>query len=136
MIRWVRVDERLMRQRLQKYLPIVLIALTVQILAPIAASWAAAMAVADPLAAAEICHSLPVSDSTQDNQGADHRAHDGACPICCVAKASASLDTPQAAVVAVPYRAVARVAWHDQVSEFALSPIGSNAQARAPPLSM
>jgi Protein of unknown function (DUF2946) len=125
-----------MRRRLQKYLPIVLIALTVQILAPIAASWAAAMAVADPLAAIEICHSLPASDSAQGDQGADPRAHDGACPICCVAQASASLDTTQAVVVAMPYRAVARVEWHEQVSGPARPPIGSNAQARAPPLSV
>ena len=125
-----------MRRRLQKYLPIVLIALTVQILAPIAASWAAAMAVADPIGAAEICHSLPASDQAQGDQGADPRAHDGACPICCVAQASASLATPQPVLVAMPYSAVARVVWHDQVSELSRSPIGSNAQARAPPSSM
>ena len=125
-----------MRRRLQKYLPIVLIALTVQILAPIAASWAAAMAVADPIGAAEICHSLPASDQAQGDQGADPRAHDGACPICCVAQASASLDTPQAVVVALPYRAVASVVWHDQAFAPARSSIGSNAQARGPPLSM
>jgi Protein of unknown function (DUF2946) len=126
-----------MRLRLQKFLPIVLIALTVQILAPIGASWAAAMVAADPIGAAEICHSLPaVPDPAQDDQNADHRAHAGACPICCVAQASASLDTPQAAVMAMPYRAAARVVWHDQFSDLARSPIGSNAQARAPPQSM
>jgi DUF2946 family protein len=126
-----------MRRRLQKYLPIVLIALTVQILAPIAASWAAAMVAADPIGAAEICHSLPAAaDPAQNDQNADHRMHDGVCPICCVAQASASLDTPQAIFVATPYRAMARVVWHSQVSGLAGSPIGSNAQARAPPLSM
>jgi len=125
-----------MRRRLQKYLPIVLIALMVQILAPIAASWAAAMVAADPLGATEICHNLPASDSAQGDQGADHRAHDGACPICCVAQAASALDTPQAVVVAMPYRAAARVVWHDQASELARSPLGSNTQARAPPLSM
>jgi DUF2946 family protein len=125
-----------MRRRLQKYLPIVLIALTVQILAPIAASWAAAMVASDPLGGAEICHSLPPSDTTQGDQDADHRAHDGACPICCVAKANSALDSPQAFVVAPPYRAAARVVWHDQISALVRSPIRSNAWARAPPLSM
>jgi hypothetical protein len=124
-----------MRRRLQKYLPIVLVALLVQILAPIAASWAAAMVASDPLGAAEICHSLPISDTTQNDQGADHRAH-GACPICCVAQAGSSLDTPKAIVVAMPYRAAALVAWRDQVSALARAQAGSNAQARAPPLSM
>lgn len=125
-----------MRRRLQKYLPIVLIALLVQILAPIAASWAAAMVATDPLGAGEICHSLPGSEPIQGDQGADHRVHGGACPICCVAQASSSLDTPQAVVVAMPYRTAALIVWCDQVSAPAGSPIGSNTQARAPPLSM
>jgi hypothetical protein len=126
----------LMRNRLTKFLPIVLIALMVQVLAPIAASWAAAMVAADRFGASDICHSLPASDSAQSDQNTDHRTHDGACPICCVAQASASLDTPQAVVVTMPYREVARVVWHDQTFRLARSSIGSNAQARAPPLSV
>ena len=42
---------RRMRARLQKFLPIVLLALAMQVLAPIAACWAAGQAVADPLGA-------------------------------------------------------------------------------------
>lgn len=125
-----------MRRRLQKYLPIVLLALTVQILAPIAASWAAAMVAADPLLAAEICHSLPASGSAQSDQNSDPRAHDGACPICCVAQAGVSLDTPQGVAMAMPCRTVAHMVWHDQVAGLARSHLGSNAQARAPPQSM
>ena len=125
-----------MRRRLTKFLPIVMIALMVQILAPVAASWAAAMVASDPLGGAEICHSLPASDSSQGDQGADHRAHDGACPICCVAKASSALDSPQGFVVAPPYRTAARVVWHDRISALVRSPTHSNAWARAPPLSI
>ena len=125
-----------MRRRLQKYLPFVLIALMVQILAPVAASWAAAMVVSDPLGGAEICHSLPPSDTTQRDQDTDHRAHDGVCPICCVAKANSALDSPQAFVVALPHRAAARVVWRDRIFELARSPTRANAWARAPPLSM
>ena len=40
-----------MRRRFQKYLPIVLVALMVQIFAPIGACWAAAVVASDPLAA-------------------------------------------------------------------------------------
>ena len=47
----------LMRRRLQKFLPIVLLALMVQILAPIGACWAAAVAVSDPLGSAVIWRS-------------------------------------------------------------------------------
>ena len=122
-----------MRKRLNKFLPIVLIALMVQILAPIAASWAAAMVAADPLDVTEICHSLPTSDPAQSDQNDDHRAHDGTCLICCVVQASASIHTPQAVVVAPPYRMAARVVWHDATSNLATSRAGSNSQARAPP---
>jgi len=118
-----------MRRRRQKYLPIVLVALTVQILAPVAASWAATMVASDPFGAAVICHSLPASDPAQDDQSADHRAHDGVCPIC----SAVSLDAPQAAFVAMPYRALARVVWHEAATHLATSRIGSNSQARAPP---
>ena len=98
-----------MRRRFAKFLPIVLIALAVQILAPIGACWAAAVAVSDPLLAAEICHSDPASVSGQTDQSGEHRGHDGACSICCAAQAGASVDTLQAVTVAAPYRDVARV---------------------------
>ena len=42
-------------RRLKNFLPIVLIALMVQIFAPIGACWAASIAASDPLAGAAIC---------------------------------------------------------------------------------
>jgi hypothetical protein len=125
-----------MRRRLAKLLPVVLIALAVQVLAPIGACWAAAVAVSDPLLAGEICHSDPASASGQTDQGGEHHGHDGACSICCAAQAGASVDTPQAVTVAVPYRDVARVVWRDHSLALSKFRSGSNAQARAPPLSM
>jgi hypothetical protein len=121
-----------MRRRLQKFFPIVLIALVVQILAPIAACWAAGMAASDPLQAAFICHdtaSLPA----QSDQGGDHRAHNGACAVCCVAQAATAIDTPEKAAVTTPYRQPERVVWRDQTPELPGVRTGSNAQARAPP---
>jgi hypothetical protein len=121
-----------MRRRLQKFLPIVLIALVAQILAPIAACWAAGMAASDPLQAAFICHdaaSLPA----QSDQGGDHRAHEGACSICCVAQVATAIDTPREAAVTTPYRQPQRVVWRDRAPELAGVRTGSNAQARAPP---
>jgi len=68
----------LKRRRLRKYLPIVLMALAVQILAPIATCWAAAIAVSDPLHEAFICHDTGASPQgsagTQDNQTGQPRA--------------------------------------------------------------
>ena len=125
-----------MRERFQKFLPIILIALMVQILAPIGATWAAAIAASDPLTAASICHSDPTAPSPQGDQGGGHRAHDGACSVCCAAQAGASLDTPKAAAVVVATRVAARVVWRDDAADAVPARAGSNAQARAPPLSM
>jgi len=122
-----------MRQRFQKYLPIVLIALMVQIFAPIGACWAAAIAASDPLAAANICHDSASATGQQDNQTAPDSHHGGSCALCCLASAGASIDTPKVEAFAVPYRVTANVTWHDQAADVSLSRTGSNAQARAPP---
>lgn len=125
-----------MRRRYQKYLPIVLIALMVQILAPIGACWAAAIAASDPLSAAEICHDTASAPGQQGDQSGQHSDHGGACAVCCLAGVTASIDTPKVEALAVPYRETARVAWHEQTSYVSGSRTGSNAQARAPPPSM
>jgi hypothetical protein len=122
-----------MQRRLEKFLPIVLIALMVQILAPIGACWAAAIAASDPLPAAEICQTDLGQGPGASDRGGQHRAHDDTCAICCAAQASAGLDTPQTMMVAAPYRVVARVVWRDRAAELVRTRIGSNAQARASP---
>ena len=121
-----------MRRRLRKFLPIVLIALMVQIFAPIAACWAASIAASDPLGTALICSGGGDSTLGHTGQTGDQRAHDGACSMCCVVHAGASADTPQTAVLA-PYREPARVAWLERVADRFASRPGSHAQARAPP---
>ncbi len=122
-----------MRRQLQKFLPIVLIALAVQILAPIAASWAAAMASSDPLQGAEICHTVP-DGAGQTDPGTDRHAHDGACLICCAVHASAALDTPQQVALSIPCRQTTRVVWHGAARDISSARHRSAAQARAPPL--
>lgn len=125
-----------MRRRLRKFLPIVLIALVVQILAPIAACWAAVVAASDPLYAAEICHDSAGSAASQTGnpagQTGDH-VHDGVCCLSCAAHTAASLDSPQPTTVAAPYRQPERVVWQDRALHLSDSRAGSNAQARGPP---
>jgi hypothetical protein len=125
----------LMRRRLRKFLPIVLVALAVQIIAPIAACWAASIDASDPLHAAAICHdSAAASGQTdQSDQTGQPRAHDGCCSVCSVAQASALLDAPQTSAVATPYLQSSRVVWPDRVPDPFGSRTGSHAQARAPP---
>jgi len=123
-----------MRRRFQKFLPIILIALAVQILAPIGATWAAAIAAGDPLSAAPICHGS--EEGLPSHGDPNGRAHDGACSVCCAAQAGASLDTPKVALSAIPTRVAARVIWRDEAPDLLPARAGSHAQARGPPLSM
>jgi hypothetical protein len=117
----------LMRRRLWKFLPIVLIALTVQIFAPIAACWAAGVAASDPLQIGVICH-----DNGTSGQTGQAGAHDGCCSFCSVAHASAPPDAPQTAISA-PYLQSERVVWLDFAADLFGTRAGSHAQARAPP---
>src|SRR5712691_7448371 len=85
-----------MRRRLKNFLPIVLIALVVQIFAPIGACWAASIAASDPLAAAVICHGGGASGAGQTDQ-TGHRAHDGCCSVCSVLHTGVPVDVPPTA---------------------------------------
>ena len=120
-----------MRRRLKNFLPIVLVALIVQIFAPIGATWAASIAASDPLAAAVICHGNAASTPGQTDQ-TGHRAHEGCCSVCSVLHTGAPVDVPQTAAIAVSRQPV-RVVWVALTPDrFGARP-GSHAQARAPP---
>ena len=116
--------------RLKKFLPIVLLALVMQILAPVVASWAAGIAAADPLQSAGICHS-DASTGTGD-QGREQYAHHGLCAIC-VSYAAAAFDAPKPVTLVQLARQFRTVPWPDAALTRSPSRIGSNAQARAPP---
>jgi Protein of unknown function (DUF2946) len=121
-----------MRRQLKNFLPIVLIALLVQIFAPIGACWAASIAASDPLAAAVICHGNAAPGAGQADQ-ANHRAHDGCCSVCSVLQTGAPVDVPQTAVATAIDRDHARVIWTDFTPDRLAHRTGSHAQARAPP---
>lgn len=124
---------RRMRARLQKFLPIVLLALVMQVLAPIAACWAAGQAMADPLSAAVICHSAGEQGSGPNNPTGTPTAHAGACALCCLAQANATLDSPPQVALATPFRHAERVVWLAADVSVIASYKGLSAQARAPP---
>jgi hypothetical protein len=130
------MDGLRMRRRLTKFLPIVMIALMVQIFAPIAACWAAAITASDPLGTATICRDTSGAADQQGGQGVPQHQHGAACSLCCLAGTGAGLDTPKLTVLASPQRAIVPVAWCDrQANNVAAFRTGSNAQARAPPFS-
>ncbi|MCA6120593.1 DUF2946 domain-containing protein [Bradyrhizobium sp. WSM 1704] len=119
-----------MRRRFKNFLPIVLVALLVQIFAPIGACWAASLAASDPLAGATICHG---DASPATGQGDQTAAHAGCCSACSVLQTGAPVDGPQPSVAAFE-RVPSQVAWHDFTTELDCSRAGTPAQARAPPI--
>ncbi len=122
-----------MRRRLKNFLPIVLFALAVQIFAPIAACWVAAIATSDPLSAAVICHGNATPGSSQNDQNGAQGAQHGCCSLCGVLHTGAPVDPPQAPTIAYVDRPVARVVWHELTLDPTGARAGSPEQARAPP---
>jgi len=122
-----------MRKRLKNFLPIVLIALVVQIFAPIGACWAASIAASDPLAAAVICHGNAPSTPGQTDPTSGHRAHEGCCSVCSVLHTGVPVDAPQTAAAVAVDREPGRVVWIAFTPDRLGSRAGSHAQARAPP---
>ena len=121
-----------MRRRLGRFLPIVMLAMLVQIFAPVAACLAFSPAMADPLAGA-ICSHAPDAASPQDREDDPQQTHGACCTLCCVVHhAAAPPPDPQAFAVNIE-RDATTVIWRSLV--FDLRPLAarSNAQARAPP---
>ncbi|MDE2603573.1 MAG: DUF2946 domain-containing protein [Bradyrhizobium sp.] len=121
-----------MRRRLKTFLPLVLVALLVQIFAPIGACWAASLATSDPLAGAAICHDSATHGAGQGDP-TGHHAHDGSCAACCVLQTGAPTDTPQTSAAIVIDRLTSHVTWQDFALSLTGSRSASHAQARAPP---
>ena len=121
-----------MRRRLRNFLPIVLMALAIQILAPVAACWAVGIVASDPLHAAVICHDTAASTSNTTDPTGQPRAHDGCCSVCSVVQTGAAVDTPQVAA-ATPYFQSSPVVWLAFEYAGPASRNGSLSQARGPP---
>jgi hypothetical protein len=119
-----------MRRRLRTFLPIVLVALLVQILAPISASWAMSAHLSDPLGASAICAASSETGGGHTDQSGQHA---DCCVLCCLAHAgSMPLDTLHT-TVAKPFAHSRRLVWFEVVNNLSAFHSGLLAQARAPP---
>lgn len=121
-----------MRRRLERFLPIVLIAVLVQIFAPIGATWATSIAASDPLRGAAICHGDRAGAPNQSDPSGQPRSHDSCCSVCNVVQSGGPVDVPRLAA-ATPTRVAVRLIWLDAIQGLSGSRSGSHAQARAPP---
>jgi hypothetical protein len=118
-----------MRKRLGHLVPIIMIAVLVQLFAPIAMMRAAAAATSDPLSGIVICagHGDEASDAAP---AANHVA---CCPLCVLAHVAPTLDHPVAPYVAIQ-RVYQRVAWLESQTPFRSSGIDDRPHARGPPV--
>lgn len=123
-----------MRRRLEIFIPIVLLSVLVQLIAPISAFRAVASAVSDPLHMASICSGMPSSQDASQTAPAKTQ-HDGAncCGFCGVSHGGAvAVDPPPLAFVTLQ-RQYQLVSWLEAADPMPAVRVGSNAQARAPP---
>ena len=120
-----------MRRRLELFIPIVLFALLVQILAPIGAFRAVANSVSDPLAMASICSGMA---SASERQNAPDDLPAGPCCAFCACAQGAVMASADTAPAITPWQPeFYRVNWREPTDMASAVRTGSNAQARAPP---
>jgi hypothetical protein len=122
----------IMRRRLEAFIPIVLLAILVQLLAPISAFRFVAYVASDPLHLASICSGTGSSGEDPSAPGAPQRDHD-CCAFCAAGLGGAiAINTPPLIFVSLQ-RLYQRVAWLEAADSIAPVRVGSNTQARAPP---
>jgi Protein of unknown function (DUF2946) len=122
----------MMRRRLERFIPIVLFALLVQLMAPVGAFCAVAHAVSDSLAMASICSEMTAEGHTMPSHApADHA---GCCAFCAAGHGGVAVIDPPLPVFVNLQRQYQRVVWLEPIDVFATVRVGSNTQARAPPI--
>jgi hypothetical protein len=120
-----------MRRRLEVCIPIVVLAVLVQLFAPIAAFRAFADAASNPLYLSSIC-STSADDSHTAPAGTQHD-HGGCCAFCAAGHVGAIALEPPPLVFVSLQRQYQLVSWLESIEPIPTVRIGSNAQARAPP---
>lgn len=118
-----------MRRVFGRFLPVLLVALAVQLLAPIGLCFAAAAAVSDPLHGATICSGQGDAAQADTPTALHHR--DGSCAAC-FAAANTPPPVPIFAHSAVQPQAY-RVAWRAFRPDSVAARVASIAQPRGPP---
>ena len=121
-----------MRRQMGKFLPVVMIAIWVQLFAPIGAYWTMA-ATMDPFALAPICAPSLAGKSGPATPAGQQQSHPDCCQLCVVTHSGAApLPSPEP-IVATIVRSPQQIAWLDQRFDLPSGQRGSHAQARAPP---
>ena len=122
-----------MRRGLEAFVPILLLAVLVQLMAPIAAFRVVAYATSDPLYTASICTDMASPTDMQTAPVKTQHSHGDCCAFCGAGHGSAvAVDSPPLVFV-ILQRQYQRISWLEAADPMPAIRVGSNAQARAPP---
>jgi hypothetical protein len=121
-----------MRRRLEALVPIVLLAVLVQLMAPIAAFRMVADAATDPLSMASICSGMTSSPDAQPVPDTQH-SHADCCAFCGAGHGGGIAVDPPPPIFVSLHRHYQRVSWLEAADVMPTVRVGSNTQARAPP---
>jgi hypothetical protein len=120
-------------RRLELFIPIVLLAVLVQLIAPIAAFRVVAYATSDPLYLASICTDTTSFSDTQTAPAKTQHNHGKCCAFCGAGHGgTVAVNSPPLIFVTLQ-REYQRISWLEAAEPVATVRVGSNAQARAPP---
>lgn len=122
-----------MRRRLEAFIPIVLLAVLVQLFAPIAAFRAFAVAADDPLYMATMCSDMSSSADIQTAPEKTQHNHGECCAFCAGGHGGSIAVDPPLPILVSLQRQYQLVFWLEAADRTSTVRIGSNAQARAPP---
>jgi hypothetical protein len=122
-----------MRRRLEVFIPIVLLAILVQLIAPIAAFRVVASAISDPLYMASICSEMTASQDAPSAPAKTPHNHADCCAFCGAGHGGSMAVDPPPLVFVSLQRQYQRVSWLQAAEPMPTVRVGSNTQARAPP---
>lgn len=122
-----------MRRRLEVFIPIVVLAVLVQLIAPIAAFRVVAYATTDPLYLASICSGMTSASDTQTDPAKTQHQHGGCCAFCVGSHGGAVAVDPPPLIFVSLQRQYQQISWLEAAEAMPVFRVGSNAQARAPP---
>ena len=122
-----------MRRQLEAFIPIVLLSILVQLIAPIAAFRVVAAAASDPLYMASICTEMTSSPDAQTAPAKSQHDHGDCCVFCAAGHSGSMAIDPPSHIFVSLQRVYQRVSWLAAADPMPTVRVGSNAQARAPP---
>jgi len=125
---------KIMRRRLEIFIPIVLLSILVQLMAPIAAFRVVAYAATDPLYMAPTCSGMDVSADAQTSPARTQHDRAECCVFCAAGHGGPIVAGSPSLIFVSLHRQYQLISWLEAAEPMPAVRVGSNTQARAPPL--